>query len=129
MKIINESIIYEDNVYVIELSDEGEDFAIQYNGILCHQYNNRGICRYKFKSESKFVNFLWWYKLFYLPHNTVRDEEGIVYNEKEILTEILKVVNEHTKLNITLDEVTFFDEALIKFSRGKEYIITWENCD
>lgn len=133
MKVHEDGFIqYDGNIYIIELTDqpEAEKFAIQYGGIFCYQYNNSGIPCYEFKSNSKFLNPNWWYMLHWLSSTKVKDKNDKIYTKRDILVEILKLVEKYTKLVIPIENISSFEEALIEFRINDNfYIITWNNCD
>lgn len=111
-------------VYLIKLDNKGDKFKIQHSGVMCRQFEGKGILAGKFFSDSKYFDPDYWYKA--TPRFT---RETI----QEVLNEILKETNKKLKTNFSSESKIYDEdwfEALIFLSNGKEdFILTWMNCD
>ncbi len=145
---------YNDNILIIKLDSKGNFFNIQWNGVSCNQYKNKGKLLFKFKSSLKYFNSQFWYKatnwflnenLIYFVENsdTIISNSIFPNNEKfeqyknsiknkcvkieDILNEILKECRLQTKFQIE------FNDKLENFSKtwGEALIpiiVNGKNC-
>lgn len=148
-------IKYDGYAYVITISEDGIPVRFQYNGVACYQFQKCVNLITSWLTKSKYLKPYIWYdatnwsndkeKIYFLRENDQLMEKALCAESDEeydnIYAEATELATPKTdiwnEIKAELEENGFSNPELMKLQEaytiflcdGKEYILTWQNCD